>query len=151
MASTDREILLVLYRSTDGPNWENKTNWDTDAALGEWYGVKVDDEGRVVELSLPGNNLRGMLVKAYQYIDKVFPAHTTFCSLDLSLETANRKWSLNDKGSQNVFFVVHIPPRSARGLRLSAPFMCIGRRTSSLCGRCCWTRQKLSPSEKHKY
>lgn len=57
MAPTDREILLVLYRSTDGPNWKNKANWDTDAVLGEWYGVKVDDEGRVVELSLQKNNV----------------------------------------------------------------------------------------------
>ena len=60
MASTDRDVLLVLYRSTDGPNWRNNTNWGTDAALSDWYGVTANDEGRVLELELFENNLRGI-------------------------------------------------------------------------------------------
>ena len=60
MASADRDALLALYRSTDGPNWNGKRNWETDAAVSDWYGVRVNDEGRVVRLSLDGNNLRGI-------------------------------------------------------------------------------------------
>ena len=60
MASADRDALLALYRSTDGPNWKYKGNWGTDAALSDWYGVYVNDEGRVVGLWLNGNNLRGI-------------------------------------------------------------------------------------------
>ena len=59
MASTDRDVLLVFYRSTDGPNWIDNTNWGTDAALSDWKGVKTNDEGRVLELDLEDNNLRG--------------------------------------------------------------------------------------------
>ena len=56
---TDREILEILYDVTNGPNWTHSRNWLTDAPLGEWHGVRVDDEGRVVELDLFQNNLDG--------------------------------------------------------------------------------------------
>ena len=65
MAATDRDALLVLFRLTDGRNWTNNTNWDTDAELSEWYGVNVNDQGRVLKLSLSTNNLRGMAVVPY--------------------------------------------------------------------------------------
>ena len=64
MAATDRDVLLVLYRSTDGPNWENNTNWCTAADLDRWYGVGLNEEGRVVKLTLMANDLRGIF-KAY--------------------------------------------------------------------------------------
>ena len=60
MASADRDALLALYRSTDGPNWKRKDNWGTDAALSKWSGVTVNDEGRMVKLFLWNNNLRGI-------------------------------------------------------------------------------------------
>ncbi|CAN0310008.1 unnamed protein product, partial [Scytosiphon promiscuus] len=59
MAQTDREALLVLYRSTNGPGWERKQGWDTRADLSKWHGVEVNDQGLVVELSLDRNNLQG--------------------------------------------------------------------------------------------
>ena len=43
----DREVLEVLYDATGGPDWTHNENWRTDAPLGEWYGVEVDDQGRV--------------------------------------------------------------------------------------------------------
>ena len=51
---SDREILIVFYEATDGPNWLNSENWLTDAPLGEWYGVETDASGRVVQLDLNG-------------------------------------------------------------------------------------------------
>ncbi|CAN0345282.1 unnamed protein product, partial [Ectocarpus sp. 12 AP-2014] len=39
-------------------------NWDTDAELATWAGVEVDDEGRVVQLILPDNNLHGPIPEA---------------------------------------------------------------------------------------
>lgn len=60
MAQTDRDALLALYRSADGANWRRKANWDTDADLSDWSGVVVNGQGRVVELSLTSNNLRGI-------------------------------------------------------------------------------------------
>ena len=70
--TSDRAVLVALYNATDGPNWKNNTNWLTDAPLGDWYGVEVDDAGRVVRLVLGGewdrearewttNNLRGTI------------------------------------------------------------------------------------------
>ncbi|CAM9533498.1 unnamed protein product, partial [Hapterophycus canaliculatus] len=59
MAQTDRDALLALYDATDGPKWTNNTSWNTDADLSEWHGVKLNGEGRVAELSLDENNLRG--------------------------------------------------------------------------------------------
>lgn len=59
MASSGRTALIALYRSAGGANWTRRDNWDTDADLSEWYGVKVDDLGRVKTLDLDGNNLQG--------------------------------------------------------------------------------------------
>ena len=58
---TDREVLEVLYDATGGANWSDSTNWKTAAPLAEWYGVATDEEGRVTELSLSENGLRGPL------------------------------------------------------------------------------------------
>ena len=58
---TDRDILEVLYDATGGPDWTHNENWLTDAPLGEWYGVEVDDQGRVVELGFVANGLTGRI------------------------------------------------------------------------------------------
>ena len=57
----DRAALVALYNATDGPNWVNNTNWLTDRPMGAWYGVTTDDDGRVTELGLHGNELRGQI------------------------------------------------------------------------------------------
>ena len=41
---SDREILEILYEATGGPNWTNNDKWLTDAPLGDWYGVRVDNQ-----------------------------------------------------------------------------------------------------------
>ncbi len=58
---TDREILDVLHRGTDGGNWTDATNWLSDEPLDEWYGVEADDSGNVTGLSLAENNLIGSI------------------------------------------------------------------------------------------
>lgn len=60
-ATTDRVFLMQLFRATSGSSWENSAGWGTARPLGEWYGVTVDDEGRVVKLDLQDNNLDGGL------------------------------------------------------------------------------------------
>ena len=59
VVNPDRAALVALYKATDGPNWVNNDNWLTDAPLGAWYGVTVNDDGRVVELRLDENGLTG--------------------------------------------------------------------------------------------
>ena len=56
---SDREILEIVYSTTDGPKWNNNDNWLTSAPLRDWYGVRVNGEGRVSGLSLGGNQLSG--------------------------------------------------------------------------------------------
>ena len=60
MALTDRDALIRLWTATAGASWEQKTNWNTGADLSQWQGVKVNNQGRVVELCLAANNLRGL-------------------------------------------------------------------------------------------
>ena len=57
---TRRDALVALYNATDGPQWARKTNWLSDSPLGEWYGVTTDG-GRVTDLNLEGNHLRGQI------------------------------------------------------------------------------------------
>ena len=56
---TDREALVALYNATGGPNWRRNNNWLSDVPISEWEGVTTDGNGRVTELGLPGNELRG--------------------------------------------------------------------------------------------
>ena len=56
---SDRDVLEVLYSSTNGQSWNNARNWMTNAPLASWWGVSVDWGGRVTGLRLPRNNLKG--------------------------------------------------------------------------------------------
>ena len=60
-ALSDRDRLVALYDATGGPDWTTSTGWLSDSALGSWYGVDVDGEGRVVRLRLPDNMLTGRI------------------------------------------------------------------------------------------
>ena len=60
VAQVERHALAGLHEVTDGPSWENRTAWGTDAPLADWHGVATED-GRVVEVALPANGLSGPL------------------------------------------------------------------------------------------
>ena len=64
----ERDPLIALYHSTNGPNWTNSTNWLSDAPLSEWHGVTTDPEGRVTQLNLDGNNLVGPISGQLGYL-----------------------------------------------------------------------------------
>ena len=57
--SPDRASLVALYNATGGANWTNNTNWLTTAPIGQWHGVTTDGNGRVTELNLTSNQLKG--------------------------------------------------------------------------------------------
>ena len=57
----ERQDLAVLYEAMGGPNWDNATNWLTDAPLSTWYGIEIDGAGRVSDISLEDNNLSGRI------------------------------------------------------------------------------------------
>ena len=61
---SDRAALIALYDATGGANWTNRTNWRSNAPIGQWHGVTTDDGGRVTQLLLRENNLNGPIPAA---------------------------------------------------------------------------------------
>ena len=55
----DRAVLATLYEATGGDDWTQNDNWLSAAPIGQWYGVSVGADGRVVGIRLPSNNLSG--------------------------------------------------------------------------------------------
>ena len=58
---SDRKILEVLYRATEGDEWARRDGWLTNAPLDQWYGVETDKDGRVTALGLRENGLKGIV------------------------------------------------------------------------------------------
>lgn len=55
----DRIALTSLYNAAGGPEWTNRTNWNTDSPLNEWEGIGTGPSGRVTHMNLRNNNLNG--------------------------------------------------------------------------------------------
>merc|ERR1719329_341833 len=53
--------LVVLYDATNGDEWDDSTNWLSDAPLCEWYGIDCNNDDDVVRIDLYGNNLQGSI------------------------------------------------------------------------------------------
>ena len=65
----DRLVLAALYEAMNGSDWTREAGWLTDAALGEWAGVSVNDNGRVAALDLKDNVASGRLPRQLAYLD----------------------------------------------------------------------------------
>mmetsp|Transcript_11356 Transcript_11356/g.16196 ORF Transcript_11356/g.16196 Transcript_11356/m.16196 type:complete len:956 (+) Transcript_11356:275-3142(+) len=55
----ERYAFHVLYLSLNGGT--SKTEWMNNSSKCRWFGVECEDEGTVIRLSLPSNNLEGKL------------------------------------------------------------------------------------------
>ena len=49
---SERVALGAVFDALGGSGWTHSDNWLTDAPLGDWYGVDVDSQGRVIGLRL---------------------------------------------------------------------------------------------------
>ncbi len=58
---SDRAALEALYDAAGGDTWNNNGNWKSDSPLDTWHGVKTDRVGRVTELHLFHEGLRGSI------------------------------------------------------------------------------------------
>ena len=63
-ADPETAALVALYDATGGEHWRDRSNWGSDRPIGEWYGVSVNSENRVVGLNLAYNNLTGEIPEA---------------------------------------------------------------------------------------
>ena len=59
---SQRAALQALYEGLGGPDWTHRENWGTGAPLEDWYGVEVDDQGRVTGLRLIHRTAEGQVV-----------------------------------------------------------------------------------------
>ncbi|MBJ55693.1 MAG: hypothetical protein CMQ46_10580, partial [Gammaproteobacteria bacterium] len=61
-AAATRTALEAVYNATGGANWTNSTNWlSTEVAPCDWFGVHCNQQGALIGLELPNNNLSGEL------------------------------------------------------------------------------------------
>ena len=57
---SERDILELLYKAMDGPNWIDNTNWlDPDESICNWFGIQCvsDSENSVSSIDLSNNRL----------------------------------------------------------------------------------------------
>lgn len=41
----ERDALMALYNSTDGPNWVDNTNWGSGNPVSTWHVITVENIG----------------------------------------------------------------------------------------------------------
>ena len=60
----DLKGLKSIYVATGGKHWSSSENWSWPplTPLEEWHGVTVDSTGRVTELNLQANGLKGKIL-----------------------------------------------------------------------------------------
>ena len=74
--TTEKNILLAVYESTNGTNWLNK--WDASTPITNWHGVVtevIDGKIRVKELNLWDNQMSGTLPDAIGGLSECVQIH----------------------------------------------------------------------------
>ena len=51
--------LVALYDVTNGDDWDDSTNWLSDAPVCDWYGIDCNNDNDVIAIELNINNLHG--------------------------------------------------------------------------------------------
>ena len=65
---SERAILVSLYHSLGGDNWEKKANWLSDKPLGEWYGITTNAEGKVTKIEFNKISIKGEIPANLKYL-----------------------------------------------------------------------------------
>ena len=55
----DRKTLEKFYEAAEGVTWHEDENWNSPNPPGQWFGVRTNEDGRVISLRLPDNGLSG--------------------------------------------------------------------------------------------
>ncbi|HPR31724.1 MAG TPA: sugar-binding protein, partial [Prolixibacteraceae bacterium] len=65
----DSLALVALYRSTDGDNWTDRSNWLT-GPVSSWYGITLNGD-TVSQINLGNNNLNGVIPPEFGNLDRL--------------------------------------------------------------------------------
>ena len=96
----DSLALVALYNATDGLNWFNNVDWLT-GSLETWYGVSVDENGRVDSLNLSLNGLANSLPDSLYlltellYLDLSFNYFNGIASISPAIGSLTKLQTLN--------------------------------------------------------
>eukprot|EP00659_Diplonema_papillatum_P011950 gene11950-18437_t len=71
------DALMALYDASGGENWYHSHGWGTATDPCLWYGIKCNDAGEVVTISLARNNLVGHMPE--NFTRGAFEATTVLC------------------------------------------------------------------------
>lgn len=58
-SESERDALIALYDNTNGENWINQLNWNSEQPVSTWYGITTHANGSVKSISLISNRMRG--------------------------------------------------------------------------------------------
>lgn len=100
----ERRILVDFYKETNGDTWTNNTNWCSDKPLAEWYGITVNDKGRVVSINLAGNNLTSVETEEGYSNSPSLSNLTSLTSLNLDNNAISGLYLQNCGNLDNVTF-----------------------------------------------
>jgi len=53
------QSLQSIYNEMSGDYWLNNTGWKTEQDQCSWFGITCDEQGYVIEINLPSNNITG--------------------------------------------------------------------------------------------
>jgi hypothetical protein len=107
----ERQALVNLFLATRGECWSKKKGWLTKADIADWEGVTLNDEGKVAQLDLGENNLRGALPQSFGVMTQLTGIYfdTNFISGHIPQSIAQCK-SLRDMYLNNNSLTGPLPP-----------------------------------------
>lgn len=85
----DEFALRALFRSANGQLWAVSTNWGTEVPLSEWYGVELNERGRVRSLTLVQNNLIGTIPPEISKLTELEELYLDACGDDVCVTHVN--------------------------------------------------------------
>ena len=75
---SEQAALIALYNSLNGPNWKARENWLSDKPIGQWEGIRTDEQGHVLVIYMYANNLSGEIpeeIGDLPYLEKLYFSH----------------------------------------------------------------------------